>query len=550
MGEFLDRAKSEFKILGKNDYRLYGNQLGQYPVTTKVLGGFTAENLTKENQAGISEFLINSHGQWNNIDKCWFENEEEKRESLINSSTINTVLSANPYYLDCWTCSNAYEMLSDGLAVTALKGNSIGVFACTTAIANNGVDCHASMDMLKHCNFYWFYYNYLSSLNAGNTRARAFYDAQVAYANSLIADSAEGIGIANGQRIAGNFQFNLYNLLGYHNFGVMEPWTVTGNNSYNNPSGGSSTPGSTIKPVALPNNIVVSQKADIKALTGKSYGKYTVEPKTNGSITSKGLLTAKKPGLFTITGYIKDGKNWVADAVYTISVEQPSTRYFALDIQEIGETVNLAQEVLVCLTVTPTWSSSNPKIATVDPTTGVLTTVKKGKAKITATYGEGKYAAKYAITIQVGVTPAMNKKALTIVPGDTPQIDLKNANYLKDTTWASSDPSIVQVSGWGNLKAISAGTATITATHNGKDYTCIVTVKKPALSTKKISLKVGAKKKIKLKNSKLSNVEWTSSDESIVKVDENGQFTGVSKGSAEISTTTGGCTYVCVVTVK
>ena len=38
------------------------------------------------------------------------------------------------------------------------------------------------------------------------------------YPNGLIPDSPNGI-----YERKGNYQFNLYNLLGYHNFGLIEP---------------------------------------------------------------------------------------------------------------------------------------------------------------------------------------------------------------------------------------------------------------------------------------------------------------------------------------
>ena len=48
MGRFLERADTEFRLLDV-PCRLYGNLEGQYPVTTQVLGGFTRDNLSKEN---------------------------------------------------------------------------------------------------------------------------------------------------------------------------------------------------------------------------------------------------------------------------------------------------------------------------------------------------------------------------------------------------------------------------------------------------------------------------------------------------------------------
>ena len=215
MGTFLNRMHDEFGTID-SDFILYGNQKGQYPVVTSVVGGFTAENLSVENRKGTREFLINSHGQRNNIDCCYYEAGEEKRETLINSDTINAVLAANPYYLDCWTCSNAYGMV-DNLITTALKGKCVGAFAATGIISNNGVNCNATVEEMKKSNFYYFYYQYLKELNDGGGRSQAFWSAQRAYAAALMEDSRNGI------RGEGNYQFNLYNLIAYQNFGVIEP---------------------------------------------------------------------------------------------------------------------------------------------------------------------------------------------------------------------------------------------------------------------------------------------------------------------------------------
>lgn len=216
MGTFLNRMNQEFHLLDI-PYRLYGNKLGQYPVTTATHGGFTAEELTAENVAGIAEFLINSHGQWNNIDKCFYEGGKEKRESLINMNTVNTVLADNPYYLDCWTCNNGYGM-KNNLTTTALNGNCVGMFSTTHIVSNNGVNCDASVPQMMQSNFYYFYYHYLKALHEGKARGAAFFTAQQQYAAALVADSANGIRVGEG-----NYQFNLGNLLAYHNFGVLEP---------------------------------------------------------------------------------------------------------------------------------------------------------------------------------------------------------------------------------------------------------------------------------------------------------------------------------------
>lgn len=212
MGQFLIRMKKEEKLQIK--YKLYGNLDGSYPVTTDVLGNFTTANISKENKKGMYEFLINSHGQQNNIDQATFAKGKEKRKSFINSDNINKKLSANPYYLDTWTCNNGYGM-KDNLVTTALNGKCVGAFAATTVISNNGVDNKASVSKMKKSNFYYFYYQYLKALSTGSSRSTSFYEAQKAYAKALLTESKKKINYNS------NYQFNMYNLLAYHNFGVI-----------------------------------------------------------------------------------------------------------------------------------------------------------------------------------------------------------------------------------------------------------------------------------------------------------------------------------------
>ena len=214
-GHFLQKAAKDYKIVSI-PYRLYGNKKGDYPVSYKALGDMDRKNLEKENRAGIREFVFNTHGQWNNIDHVYFKSGEEKRESFVNMDNINEVLSANPYYLDCWTCLNGWQM-ENNLTTTALNGRCVGMFSATQIISNNGVDWHDPPEKLGQGNFFCFYFHYLKALNEGQTRSEAFSTAQREYALGLM----DNIGSGNSE--AGRLQFNLYNLLVYHNFGVQEP---------------------------------------------------------------------------------------------------------------------------------------------------------------------------------------------------------------------------------------------------------------------------------------------------------------------------------------
>ncbi|KAI7265926.1 hypothetical protein KC345_g8341 [Hortaea werneckii] len=218
MGYFLrERLDKEFRLLKSNQYTLYGNHKGYYPVTT-ASGEFTQNNLQAENRKGIAEIFINSHGQQNNIDQAIFASaapQSEQRISLVNNTNINSVLSANAYALTTWTCSNAWNLSTNNLIHTALAGGkAINAFGASTIISNNGVNNKAKLQAMKANNFYYFFYEFYRNLSLGKTRSDSFFEAQKAYSSEILKHT-DLLG-------EGNYQFNLLNVLSYHNLGLIE----------------------------------------------------------------------------------------------------------------------------------------------------------------------------------------------------------------------------------------------------------------------------------------------------------------------------------------
>lgn len=210
-----NRIIKEFKLRKAEQVRLYGNQKGDYPVTTKVLGDVSTENLSLENKNGIADFLINSHGQWNNIDKVYFDKGAEKRESLINVDNINKVLSDNYYNLYAWTCNNGWNMEEGNLTYTALAdGKAMNVFSSTHVLSNNGVNVKANLTKMKDNNFYYFYYSFMKYYYNGYSRANSFWLAKKDYVTEILNHTDKITG-------EGNYQFNLNNVLIYHHFGLL-----------------------------------------------------------------------------------------------------------------------------------------------------------------------------------------------------------------------------------------------------------------------------------------------------------------------------------------
>ena len=115
-------------------------------------------------------------------------------------------------------------------------------------------------------------------------------------------------------------------------------------------------------------------------------------------------------------------------------------------------------------------------------------------------------------------------------------------------TWSSSDPSVAQVSKDGTVTGKGAGTAVITATSNDGGFTasCKVTVEvhvtgielDQSYSRMREGMHGQLTYQITPEDAPDQTVRWQSSDESVVTVDDNGELSAVSPGTAVITVTT------------
>ena len=136
------------------------------------------------------------------------------------------------------------------------------------------------------------------------------------------------------------------------------------------------------------------------------------------------------------------------------------------------------------------WSSSDPRIASVDPTRGIVRGESAGDARITARVAG---VASVASTVTVSVTPpAPDPTVATAIDvsevrpmtvGETARLTaiVRNAAgaALSGTNieWSSSNPDIVTVSQNGALTARAAGVATVRASTGGRTGERAVTVR-------------------------------------------------------------------------
>ena len=150
------------------------------------------------------------------------------------------------------------------------------------------------------------------------------------------------------------------------------------------------------------------------------------------------------------------------------------------------------------------------------------------------------------------------KDSVELTKGERSQLKV-NGDY-ETLTWSSSDPTTVQVDQSGNIHAVKSGKATIRVTdQKGKRIECVVTVtnklKSLALSENKLELKGKTDKKLSVtltpSDADDEKLTWSSSNDKVVKVNNDGIVTTVSCGEAIITVKSeSGLTDSCKVAVS
>ena len=158
---------------------------------------------------------------------------------------------------------------------------------------------------------------------------------------------------------------------------------------------------------------------------------------------------------------------------------------------------------------------------------------------------------------------AIDQDDFTMAKGTTDKLSVtatpEAALAGKTVTWSSTDDSVVKVDQEGNIEAVSVGTATITASCEEFSDSVTITVNAPltsiTLNTQETSIKKGDTADLDViytpeDTSDDKTVIWTSSNDEIATVDENGVVTAVADGTATITATVGSLTAECIVHVR
>ncbi|MDE3143897.1 MAG: Ig-like domain-containing protein, partial [Bacteroidota bacterium] len=253
---------------------------------------------------------------------------------------------------------------------------------------------------------------------------------------------------------------------------------------------------------------------------------------------STGLVTAVSAGNATITYTVSSGCNSpvTASAIVTVNPNANAGVVSGTSPLCIGASATYSSNG----DIGGTWSSSNTAVASVNAATGVVTAVSAGTATITYTVSSGCNA---PVTASASVTVNPNANAGT-VSGTSPLCIGSSATYSSTGdaggTWSSSNTAIATVNAaTGLVTAISAGTATITYTvSSGCNVpvaaSAIVTVNAVVLNNISGDSTVCIGQTLQLTNSTAGGI-WTSSNNSIATINNNGLVSGISSGNIIIT---------------
>ena len=301
------------------------------------------------------------------------------------------------------------------------------------------------------------------------------------------------------------------------------------------------------------NYTISPSNASDKTVTFKSSNTKVATVDTSGNV--KGVAA----GETNITVTTKSESKTVT---IKVKVVKPTIKVTGVSLNKKSTTINVKAKETLVATIKPsnstnknvTWSSSNTKVATVS-SDGVVTGVKAGSATITVKTVDGEFTS--SCTVKV-VTPKVN---VTSVKVNKTEASLKTGNKEKivatitpdnatnkEVIWTSSNDKVAIVDGNGEITAIGEGNAVISAisadnnsllsTINVNVEKTIIEVTNIILNSSRNNLDVGECEEIvsNVVPSDATNREiiWTSSNNEILEVDNNGKVCAKSEGTAKV----------------
>lgn len=253
--------------------------------------------------------------------------------------------------------------------------------------------------------------------------------------------------------------------------------------------------------------------------------------------------------------------------VATVDVTAPAQNLQANQTMQLAGTARNASGATVG-GKTFTWQSSSEAIASVS-STGLVTGRSSGSVTMTATETSSGRSGFVSLSItpipvaSLTIEPASvslqvgASQALTVTARDAAGIALSG----RSITLVSSDPGVASVDGNGLVTARAGGSATITATSEGKSASAAVNVTVPEASRVVVSpafatMDVGARTTLGVSASAADgstivnpSVSWSSQAVAVASVSSAGEVSGIAAGQARVVARVNSATDTTIVAV-
>ena len=207
--------------------------------------------------------------------------------------------------------------------------------------------------------------------------------------------------------------------------------------------------------------------------------------------------------------------------------------------------------------LTVEWTSSDESVATVDAT-GMVVAVSAGEADITASVTDSEMSAVCKVTVKVAAKDITVPDNLDVKLNDGNETTVEATVSPADATdvkvsYTSTDEAVATVDKDGRVQVLQPGECDITTTlmQDGEKVTEKTThvkafyeVESITLDSNEGKLTVGNSHTIKAtvapeEVAAETTIEWSSSNEKVATVDENGKVTAIAAGEATITATVG-----------
>lgn len=302
---------------------------------------------------------------------------------------------------------------------------------------------------------------------------------------------------------------------------------------------------------------VTVRAADGNALTGRTVTWATGDAAI-ATVGESGIVTAVAPGQVQVTA-TSEGKTGAAAVTVSevpVATVEVTPSPASVAVGQTGQLVAVPKSAANAelLGRPVTWTTADAAVATVSQS-GVVTGVAVGEVTITATSEGRSGTSQLTVSATPVATVTVTPPTASIAEGAT--VDLtataKDANggtlAGRAPTWSSSSAAVASVNASGKVTGVTAGTATIIATIEGKTGSATITVTRtpvatvevtPAAPTVTVGQTVQLVATVKEAQGRALQgraVTWATSAAGVATVNASGLVTGVAAGTATITAT-------------